>query len=105
MPPPQDLPQARGLGPCLCLSVLCLHCPSGVFVKVSLMNHNKFVKCKKTSVVLGSANPVYRETFSFKANPAELDTAILGLTVLQDTAGDSKPSPDPSGGATGLGSC
>ncbi|KAB0405690.1 hypothetical protein E2I00_016006, partial [Balaenoptera physalus] len=27
-----------------------------VLVKVSLMNHNKFVKCKKTSAVLGSAN-------------------------------------------------
>ncbi|KAM5322297.1 LOW QUALITY PROTEIN: synaptotagmin-15 [Glossophaga mutica] len=59
-----------------------------VFVKVSLMNHNKFVKCTKTSVVLGSANPVYSETFSFKANPAELDTASLSLTVLQDTEGD-----------------
>ncbi|XP_058155417.1 synaptotagmin-15 isoform X3 [Dasypus novemcinctus] len=60
----------------------------GVFVKVSLMNHNKFVKCKKTSAVLGSANPVYNETFSFKAEPAELDTASLSLTVLQSSEGD-----------------
>eukprot|EP00070_Physeter_catodon_P030453 XP_028337347.1 synaptotagmin-15 [Physeter catodon] len=59
-----------------------------VLVKVSLMNHNKFVKCKKTSAVLGSANPVYSETFSFKANPAELDTASLSLTVLQRAEGD-----------------
>ncbi|XP_036079647.1 synaptotagmin-15 [Rousettus aegyptiacus] len=59
-----------------------------VFVKVSLMNHNKFVKCKKTSAVLGSANPVYSETFSFKADPTELDTASLSLTVLQSTEGD-----------------
>ncbi|XP_043780779.1 synaptotagmin-15 isoform X3 [Cervus elaphus] len=59
-----------------------------VFVKVSLMNHNKFVKCKKTSAVLGSTNPVYSETFSFKANPAELDTASLSLTVLQSADGD-----------------
>ncbi|XP_037661284.1 synaptotagmin-15-like isoform X2 [Choloepus didactylus] len=59
-----------------------------VFVKVSLMNHNKFVKCKKTSAVLGSANPVYNETFSFKAEPAELDTASLSLTVLQSSEGD-----------------
>ncbi|XP_008582837.1 PREDICTED: synaptotagmin-15 [Galeopterus variegatus] len=59
-----------------------------VFVKVSLMNHNKFVKCKKTSVVLGSINPVYNETFSFKANAAELDTASLSLTVFQSTEGD-----------------
>ncbi|XP_047559320.1 synaptotagmin-15-like isoform X1 [Lutra lutra] len=60
-----------------------------VFVKVSLMNHNKFVKCKKTSAVLGSANPVYSETFSFKANPVELDTASLSLTVLQSTRGEN----------------
>ncbi|KAM5241375.1 synaptotagmin-15 isoform 1-T1 [Hipposideros larvatus] len=59
-----------------------------VFVKVSLMNHNKFVKCKRTSAVLGSANPVYSETFSFKAEPTELDTASLCLTVLQSTEGD-----------------
>ncbi|XP_014644524.1 PREDICTED: synaptotagmin-15 [Ceratotherium simum simum] len=59
-----------------------------VFVKVSLMNHNKFVKCKKTSAVLGSANPVYSETFSFKADPTELDTASLSLTVLQSAQGD-----------------
>ncbi|XP_057591867.1 synaptotagmin-15-like [Hippopotamus amphibius kiboko] len=59
-----------------------------VFVKVSLMNHNKFVKCKKTSAVLGSTNPVYNETFSFKADPAELDTASLSLTVLQSAEGD-----------------
>ncbi|XP_069876880.1 synaptotagmin-15 isoform X2 [Dipodomys merriami] len=59
-----------------------------VYVKLSLMNHNKFVKCKKTSTVLGSINPVYNETFSFKADAAELDTASLSLTVLQDTEGD-----------------
>ncbi|XP_016070216.1 PREDICTED: synaptotagmin-15 [Miniopterus natalensis] len=59
-----------------------------VFVQVSLMNHNKFVKCKKTSAVLGSANPVYSETFSFKADPKELDTASLSLTVLQSAPGD-----------------
>uniref|UniRef100_A0A2K6V0W6 C2 domain-containing protein n=1 Tax=Saimiri boliviensis boliviensis TaxID=39432 RepID=A0A2K6V0W6_SAIBB len=59
-----------------------------VFVKVSLMNHNKFVKCKKTSAVLGSLNPVYNETFSFKANATELDTASLSLTVVQNMEGD-----------------
>lgn len=59
-----------------------------VFVKVSLMNHNKFVKCKRTSAVLGSVSPVYNETFSFKAAPSELDTASLSLTVLQITEGD-----------------
>ncbi|KAF0872744.1 SYT15 protein, partial [Crocuta crocuta] len=59
-----------------------------MFVKVSLMNHNKFVKCKKTSAVLGSANPVYSETFSFRADPAELDTASLSLTVLQGAEGE-----------------
>lgn len=67
-----------------------------MFVKVSLMNHNKFVKCKKTSAVLSSANPVYSETFSFKADPAELDTASLSLTVLQGAEGESKAFPPPS---------
>ncbi|KAB1270890.1 Synaptotagmin-15 [Camelus dromedarius] len=61
---------------------------SSVFVKVSLINHNKFVKCKKTSAVLGSADPVYNETFSFRADPTELDTASLRLTVLQSAEGD-----------------
>ncbi|XP_060047197.1 synaptotagmin-15 isoform X2 [Erinaceus europaeus] len=56
-----------------------------VFVKVSLMNHNQFVKCKKTTAVLGSANPVYSETFSFKVDRIELDTASLSLIVLQGT--------------------
>ncbi|XP_014443049.1 synaptotagmin-15 [Tupaia chinensis] len=59
-----------------------------VLVKVSLMNHNKFVKCKRTSAVLGSANPVYNETFSFKATATELDTASLSLMVLQSAEGD-----------------
>uniref|UniRef100_A0A5F9DIT9 C2 domain-containing protein n=1 Tax=Oryctolagus cuniculus TaxID=9986 RepID=A0A5F9DIT9_RABIT len=58
-----------------------------VFVKVSLMNHNKFVKCKKTSAVLGSTNPVFNETFSFQASAAEMDTASLSLTVLQSVRG------------------
>ncbi|XP_045424974.1 synaptotagmin-15 isoform X4 [Lemur catta] len=59
-----------------------------VFVRVSLMNHNKFVKCKKTSAVLGSINPVYNETFSFKTDATELDTASLSLTVMQNLEGD-----------------
>ncbi|KAI5154800.1 Synaptotagmin-15 [Manis pentadactyla] len=65
-----------------------LHCSTGVSVRVSLMNHNKFIKCKKTSAVLGSANPVYSETFSFQVGPTELDTASLSLTVLQSAEGD-----------------
>nr|XP_003418614.1 synaptotagmin-15-like [Loxodonta africana] len=59
-----------------------------VFVEVSLMKHNKFAKCKKTSAVPGSAHPVYNETFGFKVEPAELDTASLSLTVLQSTGSD-----------------
>uniref|UniRef100_A0A8C9DI27 C2 domain-containing protein n=1 Tax=Prolemur simus TaxID=1328070 RepID=A0A8C9DI27_PROSS len=61
-----------------------------VFVRVSLMNHNKFVKCKKTSAVLGSINPVYNETFSFKTDATELDTASLSLTVMQNLDGDKR---------------
>ncbi|XP_004681106.2 PREDICTED: synaptotagmin-15 [Condylura cristata] len=60
----------------------------GVFVKVSLMKQNKFVKCKKTSAVLGSTDPVFSETFSFKVDAAELDTVSLSLMVLQGTEGD-----------------
>ncbi|XP_037255139.1 synaptotagmin-15-like isoform X1 [Falco rusticolus] len=59
-----------------------------VFVRVSLMNHNKFIKSKKTAAVLGSPNPVYNETFSFKAHQTELDTASLSLSVLQSTKGE-----------------
>ena len=97
MPSHPRLPQAGGWAPCLSLPACSQSCPSGVFVKVSLMNHNKFIKCKKTSAVLGSTNPVYSETFSFKANPAELDTASLSLTVLQSAEGDSKAAPSLSG--------
>ncbi|XP_052654823.1 synaptotagmin-15-like isoform X2 [Harpia harpyja] len=59
-----------------------------VYVKVSLMNHNKFIKSKKTTAVLGSPNPVYNETFSFKADQTELDTTSLSLSVLQSIKGE-----------------
>ncbi|NXC33820.1 SYT15 protein, partial [Campylorhamphus procurvoides] len=60
----------------------------GVYVKVSLMNHNKFIKSKKTAAVLGTPSPVYNETFSFKADQTELDTASLSLSVLQSIKGE-----------------
>ncbi|XP_057885307.1 synaptotagmin-15 [Melospiza georgiana] len=60
----------------------------GVYVKVSLMNHNKFIKSKKTAALLGTPNPVYNETFSFKADQTELDTASLSLSVLQSNKGE-----------------
>ncbi|KAM6416070.1 synaptotagmin-15-like [Rhynochetos jubatus] len=59
-----------------------------VYVKVSLMNHNQFIKSRKTAAVLGSPNPVYNETFSFKADQMELDTASLSLSVLQSIKGE-----------------
>ncbi|XP_014795825.1 PREDICTED: synaptotagmin-15 isoform X1 [Calidris pugnax] len=61
---------------------------AGVYVKVSLMNHNKFSKSKKTAAVLGSPNPVYNETFSFKTDQTELDTTSLNLSVLQSIKGE-----------------
>ncbi|KAM5142277.1 synaptotagmin-15 [Mantella aurantiaca] len=61
---------------------------SSAFVKVSLMNHNRFIKSKKTAVVLGTPNPVYNETFSFKLEQSELDTASLSLSILQNSEGD-----------------
>ncbi|NWW43472.1 SYT15 protein, partial [Pedionomus torquatus] len=61
---------------------------ANVYVKVSLLNHNKFIKSKKTAAVLGSPNPVYNETFSFKADQTELDTASLSLSVLQIIKGE-----------------
>ncbi|XP_029465291.1 synaptotagmin-15-like isoform X2 [Rhinatrema bivittatum] len=59
-----------------------------VYIKVSLMNHNKFIKCKKTAAILGTSNPVYNETFSFKVDQAELDTASLSLSLLQNLEGE-----------------
>uniref|UniRef100_A0A7M4EVW3 Synaptotagmin-15-like n=1 Tax=Crocodylus porosus TaxID=8502 RepID=A0A7M4EVW3_CROPO len=59
-----------------------------VYVKVALMNHNKFIKCKKTAAVLGSPNPVYNESFSFKTDQKELDTASLSLSVVQKAEDD-----------------
>ncbi|KAM8924576.1 synaptotagmin-15-like, partial [Pelodytes ibericus] len=61
---------------------------SSSFIKISLMNHNRFIKCKKTTVVHGTPNPVYNETFSFKVEQSELDTASLSLCVLQSKDGD-----------------
>ncbi|KAM9326819.1 synaptotagmin-15 [Gastrophryne carolinensis] len=61
---------------------------SSAFVKVSLMNHNRFIKSKKTAVVIGTPHPVYNETFSFKLDPSELDTASLSLSILQNVEGD-----------------
>ncbi|XP_066477487.1 synaptotagmin-15 [Tiliqua scincoides] len=61
---------------------------ASVFVKVSLMNHNQFIKSKRTMPVVGSPDPLYNETFSFKVDQLELDTASLSLSVLQNTEGD-----------------
>ncbi|XP_056386802.1 synaptotagmin-15-like isoform X2 [Hyla sarda] len=61
---------------------------SSAYVKVSLMNHNRFIKSKKTAAVLGTPNPVFNETFSFKVEQSELDTASLSLSILQNTEGD-----------------
>ncbi|XP_062436400.1 synaptotagmin-15-like isoform X2 [Rhea pennata] len=61
---------------------------ASIYVKVSLMNHNKFIKSKKTAAVMGSLSPVYNETFSFKADQTELDTASLSLSVFQNIEGD-----------------
>ncbi|CAI9570337.1 unnamed protein product, partial [Staurois parvus] len=61
---------------------------SSAFVKVSLMNHNRFIKSKKTAVVLGTPNPVYNETFSFKLEQSELDTASLSFSILQNAEGN-----------------
>ncbi|XP_077206695.1 synaptotagmin-15-like [Paroedura picta] len=61
---------------------------AGVFVQVSLMNHNQFIKSKRTSPVLGSSDPLYNETFSFKVDQIELDSASLSLSVIQNGAGN-----------------
>ncbi|XP_077751417.1 synaptotagmin-15-like isoform X4 [Canis aureus] len=54
-----------------------------VWVQVSLRKQHTVVKSKRTSAVRGSDCPVYSETLSFHAPPAELDAASLSLTVLQ----------------------
>lgn len=70
------------LGFCLFFLVCGLCCFLGVFVKVFLMNYNKFVKCRKIFVVLGFINFVYSEIFSFKVDFVELDTVSFSLIVL-----------------------
>ncbi|XP_042315321.1 synaptotagmin-15-like [Sceloporus undulatus] len=60
----------------------------GVFVKVSLMKHNQFIKSKKTTAVVGSPDPLYNETFSFKVDQLELDTTSLSLSVMQEAEGE-----------------
>uniref|UniRef100_A0A4W3HXS7 Synaptotagmin 15 n=1 Tax=Callorhinchus milii TaxID=7868 RepID=A0A4W3HXS7_CALMI len=58
--------------------------PTDAYVKVSLMNHNKFLKSKKTGAVVGTSSPVFNKTFSFKVDQLELDTASLSLSVHQN---------------------
>uniref|UniRef100_A0A6J0TZP3 Synaptotagmin-15 n=1 Tax=Pogona vitticeps TaxID=103695 RepID=A0A6J0TZP3_9SAUR len=60
----------------------------GVFVRVSLMNHNQIIKTKRTNTVTGSPDPLFNETFSFKAEQLDLDTTSLSLSVLQEAEGD-----------------
>ncbi|KAJ7324337.1 hypothetical protein JRQ81_017357 [Phrynocephalus forsythii] len=60
----------------------------GAFVKVSLMNHNQIVRTKRTSAVIGSSDPLFNETFSFKAEQLDLDTTSLSLSVLQEAEGE-----------------
>lgn len=59
----------------------------GVCVRVSLMHHNQLIKSKRTTAIVGSSNPLYNETFSFKVDQLDLDATSLNLTVLQ---GDGK---------------
>ncbi|XP_039199320.1 synaptotagmin-15-like isoform X1 [Crotalus tigris] len=55
----------------------------GVCVRVSLMNHNQLIKSKRTTAIIGSSNPLYNETFSFKVDQLDLDATSLNLSVLQ----------------------
>lgn len=54
--------------------------------------------------MLGSANPVYSETFSFQAEPAELGTVSLSLAMLQSAHGQSG-HPHTQWGAVGKQGC
>nr|XP_008112666.1 PREDICTED: synaptotagmin-15 isoform X1 [Anolis carolinensis] len=56
----------------------------GVFVKVSLMKQNQFIKAKRTTAVVGLSDLLFNETLSFKVDQLELDTTSLSLSVLQD---------------------
>ncbi|XP_022273331.2 synaptotagmin-15 isoform X17 [Canis lupus familiaris] len=64
-----------------------------VWVQVSLRKQHTVVKSKRTSAVRGSDCPVYSETLSFHAPPAELDAASLSLTVLQGAGAHGKAAP------------
>lgn len=58
------------------------------YVKVSFLQHNKTFKCKKTSIVKQSPNPVYNESFTFKASA--LETASVVIHLMQATSGHGK---------------
>ncbi|XP_067828440.1 synaptotagmin-15 [Heptranchias perlo] len=47
------------------------------YVKVSLMNHNRFLMSKKTTVVPQTSHPVFNEIFHVKVDQSELDAASL----------------------------
>nr|XP_060623051.1 synaptotagmin-15-like [Anolis sagrei ordinatus] len=59
----------------------------GVFVKVSLMKQNQFIKAKRTTAVVSLSDLLFNETLSFKVDQLELDTTSLSLSVLQEVEG------------------
>ncbi|NXS47438.1 SYT15 protein, partial [Balaeniceps rex] len=64
-------------------------CDTRLLGTVELLSPDKFWRgTAETAAVLGSPNPVYNETFSFKADQTELDTASLSLSVLQSIKGE-----------------
>lgn len=59
---------------------------TGCLVQVSLQNHTRLVKSKRTGVTRGEPDPIFNETFSFKLPATELDSASITLEL--QPAGD-----------------
>lgn len=58
---------------------------SDPFVKVSLVNNNKRLKKKKTSVLRNNTNPVFNEAFTFDVGREMLKNSLIEFLVLHDS--------------------
>jgi ferric-dicitrate binding protein FerR (iron transport regulator) len=57
------------------------------YVRVSLNQHYRTVKVKRTAAVKGTASPNYSECFNFRVPAAQVDVTSVSFQVLQAVSG------------------
>jgi C2 domain. len=57
------------------------------YVRVTLNQHYRTVKIKRTSTVKGTDSPNFSECFNFRVPSAQIDVTSVGFQVLQAVSG------------------